>query len=364
MIKVVYDYQAFWWQKYGGISRYFYEVATRLFKDESLDVKILAGLYVNEYLRTVEPGLVTGIYVPKIPKVGTPLKLLDKKFSKEWLKIKPPNIVHETFYSKGSIIPKGVTIVLTVYDLIDEKFRPNSEIIEVKAAAIRRADHLICISENTRKDLLEYFNIAPEKTSVIYLASSLAQLKASGNATIPLQSPYILFVGERGGYKNFERLLRAYASSQALMKNFKLVCFGGNSFASEELALARSVGISEENLLRVSGDDSLLIDYYAGASVLAYPSLYEGFGFPPLEAFSLGCPVACSNTSSMPEVSGDAAEYFNPYDVDSIASALEKVVFSEQRRREIVTLGQDRVNLFSWDRIANETSQLYHRLMH
>lgn len=363
MIKVVYDYQAFWWQRYGGISRYFYEIATRLFNDASLDVRILAGLYVNEYLKHIDSGLVAGMHVPKVRRMGTLLKIADKVFSRSWLKSHPPQIVHETFYSKDSVVPKGVTTVLTVYDLIDEKFRPNNSIVEVKAAAIERADHLICISENTRADLLERFDIAPEKTSVIYLASSLDQVDGFSNFTVKANFPYILFVGERGGYKNFERLLRAYANSRNLVKDLKLICFGGNPLNTEEVDLAISLGIPEGNLVRVSGDDSVLVSYYQQASVLAYPSLYEGFGFPPLEALSLGCPVACSNTSSMPEVSGNAAEYFDPYEVDSITGVLEKIVYSQQRKDELISLGHERCKLFSWDKIAEKTSQLYQRLV-
>jgi glycosyltransferase involved in cell wall biosynthesis len=360
MIKIVYDYQVFWWQKYGGISRYIYELAIRLFESDDLDVKILAGAYVNQYLKQTKPGLVVGTSVPKLPKTGNLIRNLDKSFSKLWLRANQTQVVHETFYSLEGVTPKNAKTVLTVYDFTDEKFAPDNPVIAAKTAAIERADHLICISENTRKDLLERFDISPNKTSVIYLASSLENSVPKGEQKeSKLDSPYILYVGDRSGYKNFQRLLQAYASSRSLVKDFKLVCFGSLPLSEQEMALSKSLSIPDGQILWFSGDDATLSSFYRNASALVYPSLYEGFGFPPLEALSLGCPVVCSNTSSMPEVSGDAAEYFDPYNVESIANAIEKVTYSQERIEQLTQRGFERAKLFSWDEIAEQTKQVY-----
>ena len=364
MISIIYDYQIFSWQRYGGISRYFYELASHLSTNKNLDVKILAGTYVNQYIKQLKPGLVVGTPVPKIAKTGIIRDFLNKNFSTVWLKANPPQVVHETFHSTDGVAPSKTPTVLTVHDFIHEKFYPDSDIVAIKAASIRRADHLICISENTRKELLDLFNISPSKISVIYHASSLADFTSeSKQAKINLQFPYILYVGDRYGYKNFSGLLQAYASSDQLKKNFKLVCFGGLPLTSGELNRASQLGITENNLLHFTGSDSLLKQLYQGASAFVYPSLQEGFGIPPLEAMSLSCPVVCSNTSSIPEVVGNAGELFDPYDLDSIAGAMERVLSSGEYASNLVQRGLKRAKDFSWKTCAEQTSLVYSSLV-
>jgi len=365
MIKLVYDYQIFWQQQYGGISRYFYDLATQISEYEQFNVKILAGLHVNEYLKQIKPELVLGAAVPKVPKAGNVLKQLNKYFSKAWLSTNPPDIIHETFYAVHGVAPKKSVTVLTVYDFIHEKFDLENPVNSVKAAAIRRADHLICISENTKKDLLEIFDLELDKVSVVYEGIGLADSVKNRSQTetnlsaSSLQAPYILFVGHRSGYKNFERFLKAIATSSTLLKDFKIVCFGSVPLQREEMKFANSLGISEDNLLWFSGDDSLLESFYRGASALVFPSLYEGFGNPPLEAMSAGCPVICSNTSSMPEVSENAAEYFDPYEVESIMTAMEKVLYSQEKAEDMINRGRERAKLFTLDKCAEQIRDIY-----
>lgn len=365
MVQVIYDYQIFWRQKYGGVSRYFYDLATRMSEYEALEVKVLAGLYINEYLKQVEPNLVVGVPVPKISKTGKLLQQINKHFSQSWLKANPPDILHETFYSVHGAAPAKTITVLSVYDFTDEKFAPESNIVAIKAAAIQRADHLICISENTKNDLLALFDVDPSRVSVVYEGIGLVDSLKSSSLTEPkpskieLQTPYILFVGNRSGYKNFQRLLQAFASSKSLVKDFKIICFGSAPLQKQDFEFAKSLGIPEESLLWFSGDDALLADFYRGAAALVFPSLYEGFGNPPLEAMAAGCPVICSNTSSMPEVSGDAAEYFNPYEIESMATAMETVLYSKEKSEEMISRGQERAKLFSLDKCAEQVRDVY-----
>lgn len=365
MRRVIYDYQIFCQQKYGGISRYFYDLATRMAKYESFEVKILTGLHVNGYLQEIEPGLVTGISIPRVPKAGRALRYFDQSFSKVWLKVHPPDIVHETFYSVSGVAPKGTATVLTVYDFMDEIFTPENEIIPVKAAAIQRADHLICISESTRNDLLDRLHVDSSKVSVVYPAVGLADLlllKTQTETNLPkieLAKPYILFVGNRSGYKNFNGLMRAFASSKSLVKDFNIVAFGSVPLQNQELELAQSLGIPAESLTWTCGDDSRLEQFYRGAAALVFPSLYEGFGNPPLEALAAKCPVICSNTSSMPEVSGDAAQYFNPYDIENMTIAMETVLYSQSKKEEMILRGQERAKLFSLDKFAAQVRDVY-----
>ena len=123
------------------------------------------------------------------------------------------------------------------------------------------------------------------------------------------------------------------------------------------------LGLTSAQVEHVAGGDDRLAALYQGAAALVYPSKYEGFGIPPLEAMSLDCPVICSQSSSIPEVVGQAGEYFDPFDVDSIRSSMEHVLQSTERRRELVSLGRVRRELFTWERCAQQTADIYRRLV-
>jgi glycosyltransferase involved in cell wall biosynthesis len=123
------------------------------------------------------------------------------------------------------------------------------------------------------------------------------------------------------------------------------------------------LGIDESKIIHIVGDDDILANLYTHASAFVYPSLYEGFGIPPLEAMSFDCPVVCSNVSSIPEVVADAGEYFNPYEIDSIVDALEKLLFCSERFQELIIRGKKRLKHFSWDKCTYEHSLVYKSLV-
>jgi glycosyltransferase involved in cell wall biosynthesis len=366
MIKIGYNYQTFTHQRYGGISRIFSEIAPLIDRSDDFNVKIYAGLYQNKYLTDNTNITILGRQI-SYPAKGIRFFLtLNPAFAKIALEIDKPDIVHETYYSSINTVPKKSRTVITVLDMIHEKFADSmggNEFSEVKSAAIKRADSIICISNNTKKDLVQILNIDPDKISVVYLSHTVDR-SIIVNSTPIIADPYILYVGLREDlYKNFERLLRAYASNKHLHESFKLVCFGPKPFSKSELDLIKELKIDGSNVLYYSGDDSVLANFYTHAAAFIYPSLYEGFGIPPLEAMSFNCPVVCSNTSSIPEVVGDAGEYFDPYDIDSISAAIEKVVFSSTIRQDMIYRGRVRIGLFSWDKCAKETESVYKKLM-
>jgi glycosyltransferase involved in cell wall biosynthesis len=367
VLSVSYDHQIFSIQRYGGISRYIYEIATRISSLEEFDVKITAGLHINEYLDRCSSTLVKGWKLPRIKKTPTiVLSKLNEALLKTCLNYPCPNVIHETYYCHKSIAPKKSKIVLTVHDMIHEKFshlmpRKDLSFSIIKAKAINRADHIICVSENTKRDLVDILNVDPKKISTIYHGVTLSSdVKSKKNPK--LDYPYILYVGERISYKNFDRLLQAYATKKNVRDGFKLVCFGGSPFSNHELFMIRSLGLDDKNIVFTSGDDQILKSLYTHASAFIYPSLYEGFGLPLLEAMSCGCPVICSNTSSILEVVSDRGEYFDPYEIDSISDALEKVLFSSERTKELINKGRNRVKDFSWETCAKKTSLVYQLL--
>ena len=373
MPTIVYDHQIFWRQKYGGISRYLYEVATKVSNANDFQVKILALAYTNEYLKECPKKLIIGLPVPRFPgiQIQKIIGKINDKFAKSWFQNNTPDIVHETYYHSDRLAPKKSKIVVTVHDMIHEKLSQfvrremfgMDRTSQIKKQAVTRADQIICVSENTKKDLIEILDINPEKVNVVYHGPSL-KLTTNSQNNLAEFKPYILYVGERiSGHKNFRLFLQAYANSTQLKKNFNLVCFGGGSLSKAELKLIQELGLSPEKIFQISGNDTTLANFYRSASIFVYPSLYEGFGIPLLEAMALDCPIACSNTSSLPEVVGNAAEFFNPQQPDSMTNAIENVLFSSDKSTELVKLAREQVKKFSWEKTAKETKEVYLSLL-
>lgn len=363
-MKIAFDSQVFTMQEYGGISRYITSLAQQLIKSQGVEAKIFAPLNINAYLEPLPRSINFGVRVPRIPKTGNIVHVGSQLMARLAINRFNPKIVHETYYSRFSSTPKNAHSVITVYDMIHEifasEFPSSDQTSKLKRLAIKRADHVICISENTRQDLLKLIDLPNDKVSVAYLGFDTLTPTTSKNES--KNEPYLLYVGQRRGYKNFEKFLRAYASSLWLRNNFQIICFGGGRFSIEEIKLCEELKLSNAKLNQINGGDGELANYYRGAALFVYPSLYEGFGIPPLEAMSLSCPVACSNNSSIPEVVGGAAEFFDPRDVSSIREAMENVLISNSRRTQLVESGQLHCTHFTWERCAEETLAVYKSL--
>jgi glycosyltransferase involved in cell wall biosynthesis len=349
-MRIVFTHLIFSLQRYGGIPRYFTEMPRRLAQRADCEVTILALAHYNAHLRDSGSTLVMGTYVPHIPRTGRIRRAVNDWRTKRILRNAPPDIVHETYYSRARLAPPQSKVVLTVFDMTHERY-PESfrkgDPAEAKAQAVARADHIICISEHTRTDLVELLGVNPAKTSVVHLGCSL-RLPHSPLPTPPLPTPFLLFVGDRGGYKNFDSLVHAMRTSQHL-RNVPLVCFGGGP-------------IRDGRVIHVTGGDDVLVSLYTHAAALVYPSRAEGFGMPLLEAMSLDCPVVCSNAGSLPEIAGDAAELFDPNDPGDIAAAIERAL-SPSRAAELRRLGAERVKRFTWERCAAATYEVYRSLL-
>ncbi len=361
---VIYDYQIFSLQRVGGISRYFIELACRLpISSQAIKTSVLAPVHINEYLSCCLAHKM-GWRVPSFPGKHRVLPAINRMVSRVVVKGQCPDILHETYYS-ASALSVHAPRILTVYDMIHERFPDQFTgvdlcIPEVKAKAIARADHLIVISKNTRDDLVEYLDVSLEKMTIVPLASSLEK-PAEGDGRLMCQRPYLLYVGLRGGVKNFHRLLSAFSHSKLLCSEFDLLCVGGGNFTSEELTSFAGLGVSER-IKHQHADDTLLASLYMHAALFVYPSLYEGFGLPLLEAMRCGCPIACSNTSSMPEIAGDAALFFNPSDEEEMRVVMESIVQSEETGQLLRIRGYEQENKFSWDYCVNQTAELYRNI--
>lgn len=365
---VAFDYQIFTLQEFGGISRYICSLASALSRHPDVRARIVAPLHINGYLRDAEMNnLRLGQFVHRLPRTGLLISATSGALFRPLCRVMRPDVVHETYYSTKATCGLRVPRVLTVYDMIHEifpeGFAPNDPTSRRKASAVKRVDHVLCISESTRRDLLERHGLPEDRVSVTHLACNALPEAGPDVRELVGDGAYLLYVGARSHYKNFYGLLEAYAASAWLQGNFRLVCFGGGALTVGERSRMRGLGVPEVSVVQVGGGDERLASLYRNAAAFVYPSLYEGFGIPPLEAMSAGCPVVCSQTSSIPEVVGDAGEYFDPRQTDSIRSAIERVLQSSEYRQTLIERGQVRQQQFTWKRCATETLDVYRRLV-
>jgi len=366
MQTVVYDHQTFTLQRFGGISRYYCELASRVNRLPGFRAKVIAPIHCNEYLSHCDVpkfGLNLGLWHPRLePMYRHGCRLL----APGPMRAARPSVVHRTYYA-DSYAPPSVPSVVTVFDMIHEilpdEFPPVDQTSRDKRRSVQRADLVLCISKSTADDVMRLLQVPQHKIRITYLGLSGTFTRATSQQAAPHPRPYLLFVGHRGGYKNFEGALKAYARSSRLRQAFDFLVFGGFALRREELALIESLGLKPESVRRLTGSDEELAQAYRHATAFVYPSRYEGFGIPPLEAMASGCPVACSNLSSLPEVVGPAAEMFDPGDPGQIAAALERICFNETRRRELVDAGFERLGRFSWDQCARDTVQAYRSML-
>ncbi len=370
-MKILYDHQIFLNQNYGGPSRYFYNLVKNISKLHS--TSICAPFHINNFLENLPREIVDGFNINNFIFNNFPYRfkeLITNKFfnkvnyyvqRKKISKFKP-DIIHRTYFDNYKT---NLPTVLTVYDLIHEKFHNlygKDSNYRPKKAAIESADQIICISKNTLNDLKYYYDLKDKKTSVIYLASDLRDLK-NGIIKKKQNDNYLLFVGKRSKYKNFDNFIKAYSLSKKLKNDFKIICFGGGKFSRDEYKLFEENSIERKKIENINGNDSRLIQLYLNAKALVYPSFYEGFGLPLVEAMSLECPVICSNNSSIPEICADAAEYFDPYNIEDITKKIIDVAYSEKRINELKAKGIKREKNFTWVKCAQETENIYKKLI-
>ena len=365
-MRIAFDHQAFCLQKTGGISRYFFHLAEQL-AILGEGVGVFSPLYRNQYARQLQQKIVHGGYVKDYPpRCADAAVALNGVVARRQLRAWQPDVVHETYFSNTQSGSDKTPVVLTVFDMIgelglDAEAPTPAELKRSKKyAAVKRADHVICISEHTRQDLIRLYEVSPAKTSTIHLGCAVAT--PADTLALKIAKPYLLYVGLRAGYKNFARFIQGFASSAQLRSSFDIVAFGGGGFSAEERMQFEALKLQPGQVRQIDGDDLKLATYYRQASAFVYPSCYEGFGLPPLEAMANQCPVVSSRTSAMPEVIGDAAEFFDPLDLDSIASAIQNVVNSQTRTNELIAKGLARVEQFNWQTCAAQHLALYKSL--
>jgi glycosyltransferase involved in cell wall biosynthesis len=367
-MRVYYDHQIFCEQSFGGISRYYYELIKGAQQNELftpiLDVKFAENVF-SQLLKPDNRWLTRARFkgrkdlVRLINHVNTFYQVRNTEF----------DIFHPTYFHQSALKNRmGKPMFITVLDMIDEKYHANllqfKKLIQHRKKMIHGADHIIAISENTRQDIITHFNINPNKVTTIHLASSL---DATAIAACPKSTdtpPYVLFIGSRKGvHKNFDNYLKALRIMAQEMKEMCFVFGGGGLFTETETAAIAQVGLSDRIIYEPIRNDEDIIRLYKNASLLIYPSLYEGFGLPLVEAFSCGVPCATAKGSCLEEVGGNAARYFDPLDPADIASVAVNLLNNPDGSKELVSKGFERALMFTWKNTVIQTNALYRKFL-
>lgn len=349
--ELLYDFQIFTEQKNGGVSRYFYEIISRIAKRCSVD--LFEGLNGNDKSLIHEESSFNRYFRRVGECTWECQNVLNCGLFHSFVKDKKYKVYHPTYYHDYGLDHSGACII-TVHDMIHEIYQMRPDTILEKRNMIAKADGIVAVSENTKKDLMDLYSVDERKIKVIYHANSLTE-EVTGARIV--YEPYILYVGNRSGYKNAEILLRAFAESRH-RKDLKVVFFSGGEFSEKEREFFARLKI-ESNVVHLAGDDVVLANLYKYAEIFVYPSLYEGFGLPILEAMHYGTPVITSNSSSLLEVGGDAAVYFTPDSVDELTECMDRLLDDKEQRRMMGYAGMLREKKFSWDRSAEEHMKFY-----
>ncbi|QHW00499.1 glycosyltransferase family 4 protein [Spirosoma endbachense] len=363
-MRIFFDHQTFSLLTYGGIPRYYAELIRGI--NSTPDNSAYLPLLVSNNIHLRETNIAVRPFFAniRIPKKLQSIYYLNRQYTIYKLNQQPYDVFHATYYDPY-FLPylKKRPFVVTFLDMIHEKFGTqfselayNGVITEQKRLLANRADRIIAISESTKNDIVELLNIAPSKIDVIYLGSSLSPepLKPSSRISEP---SFLLFVGNRSMYKNFIFFLKAI---HPVLKKYKikLLCAGGGEFTKAERALIQSLN-ADLLVEQCSINDQTLPILYQKALAFIFPTLYEGFGIPVLEAFACDCPCVVSNVSSLPEVAGDAALYIDPTMSDSIIYAVERLVNDSNLRETLIQKGRKQLTKFSWQHTVAETLSLY-----
>jgi len=361
-IKVLYDDQVFSNQIYGGISRYFTELIGNLTQGDFDFQFHLPTLYSrNHYL--AESNLLKSKMRLNF-KGGIRLGIMANRFlSRNALKSQNFDIFHPTYYNPYFLeVIRNKPYVITVYDMIHELypnyFNNSDHTSNYKKQLLQGAARIHAISNNTKNDIIRLLEIDGNKIDVIPLGHSFFESKENQK----IEYEYILFVGERGYYKNFINFLKSIVNIITDNKNLYLICAGGGAFNLEELEIMTTSNIIHKVIHR-SPTDVELAGLYKNARCFIFPSLYEGFGLPIIEALQYDCPVVLSNLSSFPEIAGLAGIYFDPYSIKSMEKSISFVLSNAFNKYQFTKDAKVVCDKYTWKNCAKATYESYKKIV-
>jgi glycosyltransferase involved in cell wall biosynthesis len=280
------------------------------------------------------------------------------------------NNKNDVFFSPAHYSPRFslCPTVVTIHDLSYYYFADDflkKDLFKLKRwtkYSVLNAKKIIAVSNHTKSDIVKIFDIPENKIKVIYNGYE----KKAGKSKVDRKlikrlnkNPYILYVGTLQPRKNIQTLIEAFAEFTKENKNYKLVIAGKKGWLYQKIfEKVKSLNITNKVIFTDYISNNTLRYLYRGAVCLVHPSYYEGFGIPLLEAMTENCPVISSNTSSLPEIGGNAALYFDPQDKNQLIKQLNNLIKHDDLRKTLIANGKERVKHFSWEKCANETLKL------
>ena len=361
-MKIFLDPQIFYAQKFGGISRIFAEFWKSC--NEKEDVEIICPLFFSENLHLreydLQPKRFSFLFDKNYPGkiyVNALLKRINRQKTLHYLRKNNFDLFISSYYNpyflnKLHTKPFVVTVFDMIHEIFPAYFSGEDPLKKNKQLLCESSSRIVAISASTKKDILNLYPTIPEeKVKVIHLSQSI-----NTREIVPLEwlpKKYVLFIGKREIYKQFDSLLKAMIPVFETDETIKIVCAGGGSFTDAEMENIKSLQLSGRIIQR-SFYDNELNTIYKNAAVFVFPSEYEGFGIPALEAMVCGCPVILSNTSSLPEIAGDAALYFEPNNINELSAAIFKILQDENFTQSLIKKGYEQVKKFSWDKMTND----------
>lgn len=381
-MRILFDSQAFTMQTHGGVSRSFVELYKYLPKDIEARISVHESdnVYIKEVVNVNPKGYIFDHFICRYRFPGKwRLHVWTDTFRKhkyypeynnnrtiEDLQRGDFDIFHPTFFN-NYFLPylQGKPFVLTIHDMIPELypqyFRQDDFQIVMKRKLAPLANAIIAVSENTKKDITKLLGIPEEKIHVIYHGCSLPTI---GKTSCLFSFPYILFVGNRFGYKNFFPFAKSIIPILKRHHELHVVCTG-TPFNDIEEAFLNEMGIKEHFIHKWVANDEDLFSLYHHAVCFIYPSEYEGFGIPILEAYQAGCPVLLNRRSCFPEISGDAAIYFDMNaSHNDLCEKLEKfLAMNDEEKAHLLDKQRERLTHFSWKQSAIQLAQVYKSLI-
>jgi glycosyltransferase involved in cell wall biosynthesis len=361
-MRIFYDGKIYSLQSFGGISRYFANIINRLPIDYTPIITTFSKPDKQKEHYPVHPNLKACQYSRFLHYRIAPI--VEKYYFRKVTDNEEFELAHPTYHSlltQRDFSDYKCPVILTIHDMIHELF-PRKDSLKIerekKRKAVLSAQAILCVSENTKKDLLELYPTLENKITVTYLASEIDINMSYGQENVP-QQPYLLYVGGRDKYyKNFDSLLLAFSKVVSVNPDIKL-CVVGYPFHKYEINLIQELKLTDyiENFGQIS--DNHLAKLYRCSLAFIYPSLYEGFGIPPLEAMSCGTVAVASNISSIPEVVGDAGILFNPKAIGDLADIILFLLDNPAERDRLIAKGFQRAKDFSWDKTTAKTIEVY-----
>lgn len=355
-MRVLFDFQIFLLQKYGGISRYYIELFKHLKRLENCEPTLDVPLKICNYKMSTNGEIKSSINI-KFKKLIKPALFASGIYYSHKYRKPKHDLLHRTYFNKWINKPK-IKSVMTIYDIIPEKVLLEKygyfRVDEKKDFFFKNVDHIIAISQHTKDDLVEYYKVKEKDISVVHLGLSFERNRVND---IKEKKRWILYVGNRRGYKNFDLLLNAFKDSK-LFEDYKLIIFGGEKPSKEEIKVIEKFLKGNNRFSFVEGTEEQLIHYYTKSEIFVYTSLFEGFGLPPLEAMNFGCKVLSSNIPSIVEVFGDNIQLFNPYSKDDLVQKLEIVV--EKNAMDLFSKNYlPLIKKYHWESCAIKTLEVY-----